>query len=123
MTGVKPPRKKAADRASVKKSKSKVRRSGKKMANKAQTSESPFYFDVDEGGTISEADFNEPKINGEIFDNIWIEPLTTSENLIDEGEFYGALVRHFRSLADHEHEDLIRRIKFRIIAVMRSCRQ
>jgi hypothetical protein len=73
-----------------------------------------YLFDVDEDGTIMEPDFKEPKINSEIFDVV-VKDLNTPTNIIYEIEQADArwdtLVWHFRSLADDEHSNLIRRIE------------
>src|SRR3974390_3202243 len=70
-----------------------------------------FFFDVDEDGTLTECYFEEPKINSELFDKISIDRLTTPEDIIDEVEYYDALVEHFRRLARDEQEKLTQRIK------------
>jgi hypothetical protein len=112
-TSTKPVRKKMAKRTAAKARNSKSRARALKAASKPQASKNLYFFEVDEYGTISEPDFDEPKINSDIFDNISIDKLTTPAKIISELEFYGALVDHFRGLAQDEHEELIRRIELK----------
>jgi hypothetical protein len=72
-----------------------------------------FFFDVDDDGNITDSDFKEPKINSDLFDKISTDRLTTPEGIIDEVEYYDALVEHFRWLARNEQERLIHRIELR----------
>src|ERR1700730_14004250 len=76
-----------------------------------EQSDKLFFFDVNEAGTITECDFKEPKINSELFDKISIDRLTTPEDIVDEVQYYNALVEHFRWLARDEQEKLIHRIE------------
>jgi hypothetical protein len=76
-----------------------------------EQSDKLFFFDVNEDGTITECDFKEPKINSELFDKISIDRLTTPEDIVDEVQYYNALVEHFRWLARDEQEKLIHRIE------------
>jgi hypothetical protein len=69
------------------------------------------FFEVDESGTVTESDFKEPKINSELFDNISVNRLTTPEDIIDEVEYYDALVEHLPWLARDEQDKLIHRIE------------
>jgi hypothetical protein len=70
-----------------------------------------FFFYVDEAGTLTECDFKEPKINSELFDKISIDRIATPEDIIDEVEYYDALVEHFRRLARDEQDKLTQRIE------------
>ena len=72
-----------------------------------EQSDKLFFFDVNEDGTITECDFKEPKINSELFDKISIDRLTTPEDIVDEVQYYNALVEHFRWLARDEQEKLM----------------
>lgn len=107
-------RKKTAKRTTAKKAKSKVQRADTKGRDRSANIEEPFFFEVDEGGTVRSSNFTEPKINGDIFDMISINRLTTPENIIEEVEFpYAAVVDHFRRLAQVEREELMRRIELK----------
>lgn len=110
----KPARKKTAKRTTAKKAKSKVQRADTKGRERSANIEEPFFFEVDEYGTISSSNFKEPKINSDMFDIISIDRLTTPENIIGEVEFpYDALVDHCRWLAQVEREELMRRIELK----------
>jgi hypothetical protein len=69
-----------------------------------------FFFEVDEYGTITVADFKDPKINPDIFD-VGVDRLSTPESIISEIEECAALVEHFRRLAWDEHDELMSRIE------------
>jgi hypothetical protein len=104
----------AAKRTTAKKARSKVQRADTKDPERSANIEEPFFFEVDEYGTISSSNFKEPKINSDIFDIISIDRLTTPKNIIEEVEFpYDALVEHFRWLARDEREELMRRIELK----------
>jgi hypothetical protein len=104
-------RKKSSKLATKHARKNKVNRTDKTADKKVKEL---YFFDVDEDGTITEPDFKEPKINSEIFD-VSVNDLETPKNIIYEIEQadaqWNTLVWHFRSLADDEHGNLIRRIE------------
>lgn len=110
-TSAKHVRKKVAGQTTEKKQNAKPAARKPAVPKEARTSEKLFFFTVDKYGTISEADFKKPKINRDIFDNISIQRLTTPENIIDEIEYYDALVERFRWLARDERKSLLRRIE------------
>jgi hypothetical protein len=114
---------KTAKRTTAKKAESKVQRANTKGRERsANIEEEPFFFEVDESGTISSSNFKEPKINSDMFDNISIDRLTTPEDIIGEVEFpYDALVDHFRWLAQVEREELMRRIELKNYCDERRC--
>ncbi|MEY3253374.1 MAG: hypothetical protein RL227_2347 [Pseudomonadota bacterium] len=70
-----------------------------------QVLKDPWFFEVNDAGTIVEPDGQEPRVNSDVYD-IWVAHLKTPEDLIDEVDRYAELRGHFQSLAADELEDV-----------------
>lgn len=66
----------------------------------------PWYFDVEEYGTIVESGHTEPKIRADVFDDIDLGGMKTVDDLIDQVEYCTPLVSLFQSLASDELDEL-----------------
>jgi len=62
----------------------------------------PWYFEVNDHGTILESDNDEPEINSDVYQSISVAYLTTPQNVVDEVDQYGELQSHFVYLASNE---------------------
>ena len=81
-------------------------------ATRAQVSEvweqvlrDPWFFEVNDAGTIAQPDEREPRVNSDVYD-IWVAFLKTPNDLIEEVDQYDELRGHFQSLAATELEDV-----------------
>ena len=48
----------------------------------------PWYFNVDESGTITDTGSSEPDLNSDVYDDINVERIKTIKDLIDEVDQY-----------------------------------
>jgi len=67
---------------------------------------SPWYFDVDDQGTLVEAGVADPMTRSDVWDDISISRMTKPQDLIYAVEDCEPLVDHFRSLASDELDEL-----------------
>lgn len=67
--------------------------------------EDPWYFDVNQFGTIVEADADEPKIRSDVFD-VYLGDRCTPKSLVAGVEGCTPLVSHFQQLASDELDDV-----------------
>lgn len=70
----------------------------------------PWYFDVDEYGTIIESGVDEPQVRADVFEDIYVEGVKTVDELIDQVDSCAPLVSRFQSLAADELEDIQNRL-------------
>ena len=71
-----------------------------------QLLDDPWYFEVDEYGTITQPGVEEPKTKGDVFD-IWVEGIKTPDDLVDAVERCWPLTGHFQELSKAEHDDIL----------------
>lgn len=71
-----------------------------------QALQSPWYFAVNEWGTITDPDFEEAKTWADVFESIWVEGIRSWRDVIDEVECCQPLTSHFLTLAYDEAERL-----------------
>ena len=71
----------------------------------AKALEDPWYFEVNDYGTIVDPGVAMPRIRADVFD-VWDRPPRDPEHLIGEVESIGPLVSAFQQLAAGEREDL-----------------
>ncbi len=72
----------------------------------AQALKSPWYFAVNECGTITEPDFKEAEKWGDVFENIWVGGMHSWQDVISQVECCQPLISHFQTLAYDEAERL-----------------
>lgn len=68
--------------------------------------EDPWYFEVNDQGTIVESGDDEPEINSDVYQSISITYLKTPQDVIDEVNIYEELRSHFMHLASNELEQV-----------------
>lgn len=71
-----------------------------------QALKSPWYFAINEWGTITDPDFEETKTWGDAFENIWLEGIRSWRDVINQVECCQPLTSHFQTLAYDEAERL-----------------
>ena len=73
----------------------------------------PWYFEVDEYGTIVEADATEPDINKDVYEDIYVKGLLTPEDIIDDVDQYDELRERFQERCAAEVKEIKTRLKDR----------
>ena len=72
---------------------------------KKSKTDAPWYFNVDESGTITDTGSSEPDLNSDVYDDINVERIKTIEDLIDEVDQYTELQTYFQNLCSNELEE------------------
>jgi hypothetical protein len=72
----------------------------------AQALREPWFFEVNDSGTIVEPDGQEPKIRSDIYDDLWLGHPTTPDSLIRGVDEHEELRSHFQSLGADERDDI-----------------
>ena len=66
----------------------------------------PWYFEVNDHGTIVESGNHEPKINSDVYESIRVAYLKSPQDVVDEVNDYEELRSHFVDLASEELEQV-----------------
>ena len=66
----------------------------------------PWYFEVNDHGTIVESGNDEPEINSDVYQSISVAYLKTPQDVVDEVNLYEELRSHFVDLASNELEQV-----------------
>ncbi|MBC7548534.1 MAG: hypothetical protein H7224_07805 [Polaromonas sp.] len=66
----------------------------------------PWYFEVNDHGTIVESGNDEPEINSDVYESISVAYLKTPQDVVDEVDSYEELRSHFAHLASDELEQV-----------------
>ena len=62
----------------------------------------PWYFEVNEYGTIGEADDTGPEVNKDVYEDIYVKGLLTPEDIIAEVDQYDELQERFQERCAEE---------------------
>ncbi len=71
----------------------------------------PWHFEVDEYGTIVEADATEPEVNKDVYEDIYVKGLLTPEDIIDEIDQYDELRDRFQERCAEAVEEIENRLE------------
>ena len=71
----------------------------------------PWYFEVNEYGTIGEADDTGPEVNSDVYEDIDVKGLLTPEDIIAEVDQYDELRERFQERCAEELEEIETRLE------------